>query len=271
MQKERLDVLLTQRGLAESRSLAQRLIMAGQVRVNGQVYIKPATKVLPDAELTVDQGQRFVSRGGEKLEAAMQAFGFEKINGMMCADVGSSTGGFTDCMLQHGAEKVYAIDVGYGILHWKMRNHPRVVSMERTNARYVEGFDEPVHLVTMDASFIPLKILLPVAIGWFGPEGGQMLVLVKPQFEAGRKVVAKGKGVVRDPEVHRNVLMEVLGFAQETGLEVRGLIASPLKGPKGNTEFLAHLVYPAEKQADLEEMVRAVLPEIVEEEKESND
>lgn len=261
-------MLLAERGLAESRSLAQRLIMAGQVRVNGQVYIKPATKVLPDAELTVDKGQRFVSRGGDKLEEAMQVFGFEKIDGLVCADVGSSTGGFTDCMLQHGAAKVYAIDVGYGILHWKMRKHPRVVSMERTNARYVEGFDEPVHLVTMDASFIPLKILLPVAIKWFGPEGGQMLVLVKPQFEAGRKVVAKGKGVVRDPAVHRDVLMEVLGFAQETGLEVRGLIRSPLTGPKGNVEFLAHLGYPAAGKAELEEMVSAVLPEIIEEEEE---
>ncbi|MDX9866156.1 MAG: TlyA family RNA methyltransferase, partial [Anaerolineaceae bacterium] len=197
MQKERLDVLLAERGLAESRSLAQRLIMAGQVRVDGQVFIKPATKVASNAELTVDAGQPFISRGGEKLEAGMQAFGLDDIHGMVCVDVGASTGGFTDCLLQHGAEKVYAIDVGYGILHWKMRNHPRVVSMERTNARYVEGFDEPVDLITMDASFIPLKILLPVATGWFGPLGGQMVVLVKPQFEAGRKVVAKGKGVVR--------------------------------------------------------------------------
>ncbi len=139
MQKERLDVLLAERGLAESRSLAQRLIMAGQVRVNGQVFIKPATKVLPDAELTVDAGQRFISRGGEKLEAGMLAFGLDDIHGLVCVDVGASTGGFTDCLLQHGAEKVYAIDVGYGILHWKMRNHPRVISMERTNARYVEG------------------------------------------------------------------------------------------------------------------------------------
>lgn len=262
MKKERLDVLLTERGLAESRSLAQRLIMAGQVRVDGQVFIKPATKVFPEAVLEVDRGQRFVSRGGEKLEAALQAFGLDEINGLTCADVGASTGGFTDCLLQHGAEKVFAIDVGYGILHWKMRNHPRVVSMERTNARYVEGFKEPVQLITMDASFIPLKILLPVACRWFAADGGQMVVLIKPQFEAGRQVVAKGKGVVRDPEVHRDVLMEVLTFAQSTGLEVRGLICSPLKGPKGNTEFLAHLGFPAEKTVNLEEIIEAVLPQL---------
>ena len=269
MQKERLDVLLAERGLAESRSLAQRLIMAGQVRVDGQVFIKPATKVASNVVLTVDAGQPFISRGGEKLEAGMQVFGLDDIHGLVCVDVGASTGGFTDCLLQHGAEKVYAIDVGYGILHWKLRNHPRVVSMERTNARYVEGFDEPVDLVTMDASFIPLKILLPVAIRWFGPQGGQMVVLVKPQFEAGRKVVAKGKGVVRDPEVHHDVLMEVLGFAQSTGLDVRGLICSPLTGPKGNTEFLAHLGFPAKESVDLEALVNGALPEVAEEE--SND
>jgi 23S rRNA (cytidine1920-2'-O)/16S rRNA (cytidine1409-2'-O)-methyltransferase len=265
MPKERLDVLLTEQGQAESRSLAQRLIMAGQVRVDGQVVIKPATRVDSSSSLEVDCGQRFASRGGEKLEAAMQAFGLDDISGKVCVDVGASTGGFTDCLLQHGAVRVYAVDVGYGILHWKLRTDPRVVPMERTNARYVEGFKEPVHLVTMDASFIPLKILLPVACRWFGADGGQMVVLVKPQFEAGRQVVARGKGVVRDPEVHRQVLMEVLGFAQESGMEVRGLICSPLHGPKGNTEFLAHLGYPGKGTVDLAALVDGVLPEVEEE------
>lgn len=264
MKKERLDVILAERGLAESRSLAQRLIMAGEVRVNDQVVLKPATKIDSDAEIILASAQRFVSRGGEKLEAALHAFGLADISGKVCADVGSSTGGFTDCLLQHGAAKVYAIDVGYGILHWKLRNDPRVISMERTNARYVEGFEEPVQLVTMDASFIPLKILLPVAVGWFGVEGGEMVVLVKPQFEAGRKVVARGKGVVRDPDVHRGVLMDVLNFAQQTGLEVLGLICSPLQGPKGNIEFLAHLGFPAAKEANVEEVVERVVPHIVE-------
>ena len=265
MAKERLDVLLTDRGLAESRALAQRLIMAGQVRVDGQVVIKPASRVDSSSSLEVDCGQRFASRGGEKLEAAMQAFGLDDISGKVCVDVGASTGGFSDCLLQHGAQKVYAVDVGYGILHWKLRNDPRVVSMERTNARYVEGFEDVIDLVTMDASFIPLKILLPVACGWFGKGGGQLVVLVKPQFEAGRQVVARGKGVVRDPEVHRQVLMEVLGFAQQSGLEVRGLICSPLHGPKGNTEFLAYLVYPGKRTVDLAALVNGVLPEDEEE------
>src|SRR5215208_3011416 len=157
MPKVRLDVLLVERGLAESRAKAQALIMAGQVRVAGQVALKPATAILPDAMLTVDTGPRFVSRGGEKLDAALEAFDID-ISGLICADVGVSTGGFTDCLLQHGAAKVYAIDVGKGILHWKLRNDPRVVVMEETNARFVESLPEQVSLVTVDASFISLKI-----------------------------------------------------------------------------------------------------------------
>ena len=165
MPKVRLDVLLTERGLAESRSKAQAMIMAGQVRVDDQVTLKPATGVQSNSVLTVDTGPRFVSRGGEKLDAALEAFGMN-INGLTCADVGASTGGFTDCMLQRGVEKVYAIDVGKGILHWKLRNHPKVIVMEATNARYVESLPEPVHFVTIDASFISLKILLPVVKNW---------------------------------------------------------------------------------------------------------
>jgi 23S rRNA (cytidine1920-2'-O)/16S rRNA (cytidine1409-2'-O)-methyltransferase len=154
MEKYRLDVLLVERGLAESRSLAQRLVMAGQVRVNGEVELKPSTKVAVEAGLSVEQGPKYVSRGGEKLEAALIAFGLEELGGKICADIGASTGGFTDCLLQHGASHVFAVDVGYGELHWKLRNDARVTVMERTNGRHVKGFDEQVALVTIDASFI---------------------------------------------------------------------------------------------------------------------
>jgi 23S rRNA (cytidine1920-2'-O)/16S rRNA (cytidine1409-2'-O)-methyltransferase len=249
VKKVRVDVLLVERGLAESRAQAQRLVMAGQVRVEGQVVPKPATIVPLDASVQVHQGPRFVSRGGEKLEAALQAFQIE-VGGLVCADVGASTGGFSDCLLQSGAAKVYAIDVGHGILHWKLRQDPRVVVMERTNARHVESLPEPVHLVTVDASFISLKILLPVARGWFPAAGGQAVVLIKPQFEAGRPGAARAEGVFRDPQVHRQVLLDVLGFAQEAGYAARGLIRSPLLGPKGNVEFLAHLGYPGREEGD---------------------
>ncbi|MEW6284668.1 MAG: TlyA family RNA methyltransferase [Chloroflexota bacterium] len=254
MTKVRLDVLLVERGLAESRAKAQALIMAGQVRVAGQTALKPATTVDASAPLTVESGPRFVSRGGEKLDAALEAFALD-VRGLVCADVGASTGGFTDCLLQRGAAKVYAIDVGKGILHWKLRNDPRVVVMEETNARYVESLPEPVSLVTVDASFISLKLLLPVVKKWLGPnppvppslrgKGGAgglgIIALIKPQFEAGRKDVSRGDGVIRDPQIHRQVLMDVLSFAQGEGFSVRGLIKSPLLGPKGNAEFLVWL------------------------------
>jgi 23S rRNA (cytidine1920-2'-O)/16S rRNA (cytidine1409-2'-O)-methyltransferase len=246
MPKVRLDVLLVERGLAESRTKAQAMIMAGQVRVAGQVALKPAAAVQTDSTLTVDSGPRFVSRGGEKLEAALDAFGVQ-LSGWVCADVGASTGGFTDCLLQRGAAKVYAIDVGKGILHWKLRNDPRVIVMEETNARFVESLPESVSLVTVDASFISLKILLPVIKGWSFVEGegteenGEIIALIKPQFEAGRKDVARGDGVIRDPEIHKQVLMDILGFAQNEGFTIRGLMRSPLLGPKGNAEFLVWL------------------------------
>ena len=261
MPKVRLDVLLTERGLAESRAKAQALIMAGQVRVNGQTALKPATTLDPSVTLTVDSGPRFVSRGGEKLDAALEAFQID-VKDLVCADVGASTGGFTDCMLQRGAAKVYAIDVGKGILHWKLRNDPRVIVMEETNARFVESLPEKISLVTIDASFISLKILLPVVKKWFTPlqlppfslkmggeqEGG-VVALIKPQFEAGKKDVARGDGVIRDPDIHKQVLRDVLTFAHAEGLAVRGLIRSPLLGPKGNKEFLTRLTYPVEEGA----------------------
>jgi 23S rRNA (cytidine1920-2'-O)/16S rRNA (cytidine1409-2'-O)-methyltransferase len=249
MPKTRLDVLLTERGLAESRAKAQALIMAGQVRINGQTAFKPATAVDAKSVLTVDAGPRFVSRGGEKLDAALEAFALD-VRGLICADVGASTGGFTDCLLQRGAAKVYAIDVGKGILHWKMRTDPRVVVMEQTNARFVESLPEPIQFATIDASFISLKVLLPVVKKWLLPSPpvplpitgeGSVVALIKPQFEAGKKDVARGEGVIRDPAVHKQVLLDVLNFAQSEGFGLRGLIRSPLLGPKGNVEFLAWL------------------------------
>jgi 23S rRNA (cytidine1920-2'-O)/16S rRNA (cytidine1409-2'-O)-methyltransferase len=259
MGKKRLDVLLAERKLAESRSQAQRLIMAGQVRVNGQMVIKPSDKVADQAVVTIESGPRFVSRGGEKLEAALHAFGFVDLSGCICADVGASTGGFTDCLLQHGAKQVFAIDVGYGELHWKLRNDLRVVTMERTNARFVKGFDQPVHLITIDASFISLRVLLPVVRTWFGENKGTVIALIKPQFEAGRAVVARGGGVVRDPEIHHKVIHELFSFIEQEKYLIKGLIRSPLLGPKGNTEFLVSLEYPLGGQAmDWEEILRAV-------------
>lgn len=257
--KTRLDLLLTERGLAESRSQAQRLVMAGQVRVDGQVASKPSDQVLETADLQVEHGPRYVSRGGDKLEGALQAFGLTQLQDRICADLGASTGGFTDCLLQHGATRVYAVDVGYGILHWKLRNDPRVMVMERKNARYVAGFPEQVSLVTIDASFISLKILLPTVKSWWAQTGGQVVALIKPQFEAGREEVAHGDGVVRDPAVHRKVLADVLGFATVEGFAVRGLVRSGLLGPKGNTEFLVWLEYPGTATADVEMLIEQAL------------
>jgi 23S rRNA (cytidine1920-2'-O)/16S rRNA (cytidine1409-2'-O)-methyltransferase len=261
MPKIRVDILLVESGLAESRNQAQRMVMAGQVRANGQVVTKPSTTVSAEVELTIDQGPPFVSRGGEKLQAALQAFGLNPA-GKECADVGASTGGFTDCLLQNGAAKVYAIDVGQGILHWKLRTDPRVVLMEGTNARYVEDLPEKIDLVAIDASFISLKLLLPVVKGWFQPVSisgepgkGDVIALVKPQFEAGRGEVARGEGVIRDPVVHRKVLWDVSSFALAQGYGMCGLLRSPLLGPKGNTEFLAWLDYPARHTHDLEAML----------------
>lgn len=253
--------MLVELGLAESRSLAQRLVMAGKVRIDGQVAMKASQNVPDGAVVTLDSGPQFVSRGGHKLAAAMDAFPLD-VQGLVCADVGASTGGFTDCLLQHDAAKVYAIDVGHGILAWSLRNDPRVVVMEKTNARHVEKLDEPVSLVVMDASFISLRILLPVVKNWFAPEGGEVIALIKPQFEAGRKEVSKGKGVIRDPEIHRRVVGEILSFAQEEGYSVKGLVRSPVLGPKGNVEFLVWLGVgiPPMDVDQLEAMCEAVLP-----------
>lgn len=231
----RIDILLVEKGLAESRSIAQRLVMARQVRVNGQVVHKSSQMIETSADIILDTGPRFVSRGGEKLAAALDSFPIT-VEEKVCADVGASTGGFTDCLLQNSASRVYAIDVGHGQLHWKLRNHPKVVVMERTNARTLKSLPEIIHLVTIDASFISLRLLLPVVVGWL-EEGGDVIALVKPQFEAGKKAVGRG-GVVKNPEIHRMVLEKVISYATELDLIPQDVIQSPLTGPKGNLEFL---------------------------------
>lgn len=231
----RIDILLVEKGLAESRSIAQRLVMARQVRVNGQVVHKSSQMIETSADIILDTGPRFVSRGGEKLAAALDSFPIT-VEEKVCADVGASTGGFTDCLLQNSASRVYAIDVGHGQLHWKLRNHPKVVVMERTNARTLKSLPEIIHLVTIDASFISLRLLLSVVVGWL-EEGGDVIALVKPQFEAGKKAVGRG-GVVKNPEIHRRVLEKVISYATELDLIPQDVIQSPLTGPKGNLEFL---------------------------------
>lgn len=262
MKKIRLDVLLVERGLVDSRTMAQRLVMAGQVRVEGERVLRPAASVLPDVQLDVEQGPRFVSRGGEKLEAALQAFDIQ-VQGRICADIGASTGGFTDCLLQHGAARVYAIDVGHGILDWKLRQDGRVVVMEGTNARYLEHLPEPIQVVTIDVSFISLKVILPVNKGWFSSPGqhprGSVIALVKPQFEAGRQQVSRGKGVIRDPTIHQQVLLDILNYAYQIDYAVCGLMRSPLKGPKGNVEFLAWLEYGTQQSLSIENLVETAV------------
>lgn len=241
-QKERLDILLVARGKAESRERARRLIMAGEVRVNGQVVDKPGQRVPIDSELHVQASPRYVSRGGEKLAAALRAFAVP-VAEQVCADVGASHGGFTDCLLQHGAAKVYALDVGYGQLDYRLRTDSRVVVMERTNVRHVPHLPEPVRVVVIDVSFISLRLVLPVVRAWLS-EDAHLVTLIKPQFEAGKRDVGKG-GVVKAPEVHRRVLEDILNAARAERLTPCGLIRSPLRGAAGNTEFLAWLRYAA--------------------------
>jgi 23S rRNA (cytidine1920-2'-O)/16S rRNA (cytidine1409-2'-O)-methyltransferase len=256
--KKRLDILIHEAGLAPSREMARRYILAGEVRVNGQVVDKAGTQVDESAHLEVQQAARFVSRGGEKLEGAFIAFPLI-VEGVICADVGASTGGFTDCLLQHGAAKVFAIDVGYGQIALKLRDDARVIVMERTNARHLEKLPEPVAVVTVDASFISLRLLLPVIKGWLTPTG-EVVALIKPQFEAGKQEVDKGDGVVKNPTIHRRVLLEILTAAQEIGYTVRGLIRSPITGPKGNIEFLAWMSLGGEA-CDLERVINLALGE----------
>ncbi|HEY52291.1 MAG TPA: TlyA family RNA methyltransferase [Caldilineae bacterium] len=238
MPKTRLDQLLVHRQLCESREQARRLIMAGAVLVGGEPATKPGHKYADDVAIRLKEKLRFVSRGGYKLEAALDHFAIDP-TGWICADLGASTGGFTDVLLQRGAVKVYAVDVGYGQLHWKLRQDQRVVVMERTNARYLQQLPDPVHLVTIDASFISLRLLLEPARRLLTPTG-QIVALLKPQFEAGRSQVGKG-GVIRDVRVHRQVLEDVLTWCEQHAMSPQGLIPSPILGPKGNREFLLWL------------------------------
>lgn len=240
--KKRLDVLLTEQGYADTRSKAQAIIMSGMVYVDGQKADKPGISYDETVQLEVrGESCPYVSRGGLKLEKALRNFGVDP-TGFVCSDSGASTGGFTDCLLQQGAKKVFAIDVGYGQLDWKIRSDPRVVVMERTNIRYVtpEQIGEPLDLSVVDVSFISLKIVLPAIKELLKPEQGQVLCLIKPQFEAGKDKVGK-KGVVRDPQTHKEVLDDFLQLAKELQFAVLGLTFSPVKGPEGNIEFLAHL------------------------------
>ncbi len=240
--KKRLDVLLVEQGYADSRTKAQAIIMSGNVYVDGQKADKPGVSYAENIQLEVRGAAcPYVSRGGLKLEKALRDFGV-KPEGYVCSDSGASTGGFTDCLLQQGAKKVFAIDVGYGQLDWKIRSDPRVVVMERTNVRYVtpEQLGEPLDLSVIDVSFISLKIVLPVIKTFLKPGSGQVLCLIKPQFEAGKEKVGK-KGVVREPAVHQEVLDDFVKLTKETGFTILGLTFSPVKGPEGNIEFLAHL------------------------------
>ena len=239
--KQRLDLLLVERGLAPSREKAKAVIMAGIVYADGQKADKPGTEYPPQVALEVrGEPLKYVSRGGLKLEKAMQAFPI-RLEGKACMDIGASTGGFTDCMLQNGARKVYAVDVGYGQLAWSLRSDPRVVNLERTNIRYVtpQQIGEPVAFASVDVSFISLRLVLPVAAALLAP-AGEMVCLVKPQFEAGREKVGK-KGVVRDRAVHAQVLEAAVGYAVENGFGVLGMEFSPVKGPEGNIEYLMYL------------------------------
>ena len=252
--KERLDVLMLKKGLVSSREKAKALIMEGVVYVSNQKEDKPGNRFDEDAQIEVrGKKEPFVSRGGKKLEKAVRVFGID-LTGLICTDVGASTGGFTDCMLQHGASKVYAIDVGYGQLDWGLRNDPRVVVMEKTNIRYVtpDMFDDVIDFSSIDVSFISLEKVLPAVTAYLKSDG-KIAALIKPQFEAGRDKVGK-KGVVRDPKVHEEVIRRILAIAANCSLTPIGLDYSPIKGPEGNIEYL---VYLSKAEAD----VNPVLPE----------
>jgi 23S rRNA (cytidine1920-2'-O)/16S rRNA (cytidine1409-2'-O)-methyltransferase len=233
--KARLDVLMVTQGLAETRDWAQRLIRAGEVRVDGQMVDMPARLFTAGVTISVQNPPKYVSRGGFKLEAALDQFQLNP-SGLVCADVGSSTGGFTDCLLQRGAQRIYALDVGNNQLHWKLRNDPRVIVMEGVNVRYLEALPEQVQFASIDVSFISLTLILPRVLDWLSPQGN-IVALIKPQFEAGREKVGRG-GIVRDPAVHQEVVDHITRFCTLAGWAVRGLIDSPILGMDGNKEFL---------------------------------
>ncbi len=257
--KNRLDIILTESGLFSSREKAKAAVMAGLVWVDGVRCDKAGTQVDPSASFEIRGDQcPYVSRGGYKLEKALDAFALN-ISGAVCMDIGASTGGFTDCMLQRGASRVYAVDVGYGQLDWKLRSDPRVVTMERINVRYLDPADVPERfdLITIDVSFISLKLILPVA-GKLLKDDGKCLCLVKPQFEAGRSQVGKN-GIVRDKNTHRSVLRAVVEYGNENGLGFAGLSYSPITGTKGNIEFLMLLKTGADGAEASEDVIEATV------------
>lgn len=255
--KERMDLLVVRRGLAKSRERARALIMAGKVTVDGTVMDKPGMSVSSEAKIQVVQDLPYVGRGGLKLEAALDAFGVD-VRGQTAVDVGASTGGFTDCLLQRGARRVYAIDVGYGQFDWALRKDPRVVTMERTNIRYLKSLPEPIDIAVVDVSFISLRLVLPPVVRLLTPSG-DAVVLIKPQFEAGREQVGKG-GVVRDLKVHEQVLRQVAEWAPQSGFWPRGFTTSPIKGPAGNVEYFTHLrKESAPSELDLEGSIRVCI------------
>jgi len=256
MKKERLDIVLARQGLAESREKARTLIMAGRVMVNGKIVDKPGTRINGDVEIGIKEGLPYVSRGGRKLAHALQIFPV-RVKDRICLDAGASTGGFTDCLLQHGARLVIAVDVGYGQLAWKLRQDSRVIVMEKTNVRYLKPGALPYFpsLLTADLSFISLTKVLPVLVALL-PQEGEIIALIKPQFEAGREKVGK-KGVVRSAATQKEVLAAVLAAAETTGLRFGGVVPSPLRGPKGNIEFLVYWKRAgrAEPYPDLDQVV----------------
>ncbi len=243
MKKERLDALLVARGLCDSREQAKRLILAGEVRSGDRIIDKPSTQLAPDAPLDIKEKLRYVGRGGLKLEGALDAFGIDP-TGWVCMDVGASTGGFTDCLLQRGAARVHAIDVGTNQLVWKIRNDPRVIAKEQFNARHMVPADigESVRLAVMDLSFISLTKVLPAVFPILDDQGS-VLCLIKPQFELRREDVSKG-GIVRDPALHDQAIAKIRAFIESSGREWRGLIPSPITGMDGNQEFLAWIGRP---------------------------
>lgn len=254
--KERLDKLLVDRGLAETRAKARAFIMAGEVTVNGRRVDKPGTAVPDDATIDLATPMPYVGRGGYKLAGAFDTFDIA-VEGRVSADVGACTGGFTDVLLQRGAARVYAIDVGQGQLDWKLRQDSRVIVMERTNARYLEKLPESIELVVVDVSFISLKIILPVVAAWLS-DGADVVVLIKPQFEAGPEFVGKG-GIVRDPQVRRDVLTDLLGWALAKGWHTAGLMRSPIQGTDGNVEYLAWLRRGDGQPNDLSLLIESAL------------
>ena len=256
--RERLDEAVVRLDLAPTRSKARALIMAGDVLVNDGPVLQAGYQLKPDDAVSLKSKPRFVSRGGEKLDHALEAFGID-VTGFTCADLGASTGGFTDCLLQRGASRVYAVDVGYGQIDQRLRDDERVIVQERVNARYLESLPEPVDIVVIDVSFISLSLIFPVAGKLLKPNGA-CVPLVKPQFEAGRKEVGKG-GVVRDPVVHRRVLAAVAGYAGEHGFGIAGIVQSPISGPAGNIEFLMHLIAGGATDQEINAMIDEVMTE----------